>query len=51
MNTSPSHELLAALNELQANISVSIPWETLHRWAGALPLSVADYARLQAIWR
>ncbi len=51
MNALAPHELLVALNELQANISVSIPWETLHRWAGALPLSVADYARLQGIWQ
>ncbi len=50
MNASETHELRAALHELLASIAVSVPWDALHRWAGALPLTVADYARLQGTW-
>ena len=51
MNASATNEMHAALHELQASIAVSVPWETLHHWAGALPLTAADYARLQGIWQ
>lgn len=50
MNALPSDELLAALLALQTDIAVTIAWDVLHLWAGAHPLAVEHYARIERLW-
>ena len=43
-------ELHAALSTLRTNIAIALPWDTLHRWFGAAPLTPPHYAEINRHW-
>jgi hypothetical protein len=50
INACATNELLAYLDNLRADIAVTIPWDVLHRWTGASSLAVEHYSQLQSLW-
>jgi hypothetical protein len=50
MNEHPLNGLRISLFALRKDITVAIPWETLHSWFAAAPLDLQHYAQINRHW-
>ena len=50
MNETALNELRSALLTLRTDITITLPWDALHRWFGAAPLAPPHYAEIHQQW-